>query len=156
VVELFAELEAAAFHFAEVVPPPRRARRRRHRRRGRPAAADELGQRYRGAWRAALLHAFPIRGMAGELEMIELTAKTIPDPLIRALLEAAQREGRADICAACAIALRYPTTIQTLADAVRRFVARAWCADELNRRARLAMEYPRRSLTDTAASSERR
>jgi hypothetical protein len=61
VVELFAELEAAAFHFAEVVPPPRRARwrQRRHRRRGRPAVADELGQRYRGAWRAALLHAFP-------------------------------------------------------------------------------------------------
>lgn len=88
--------------------------------------------------------------------MIELTARTIPDATIRVLLEAAQREGRADICAACAIALRYPTTIRTLADAVRRFVARAWCADEVNRRARLATEYPRRPLTDTAPSSERR
>ena len=65
--------------------------------------------------------------------MIELTARTIPDATIRVLLEAAQ-----------------------LADAVQRFVARAWCADEVNRRARLATEYPRRPLTDTAPSSERR
>jgi hypothetical protein len=36
-----------------------------------------------------------------------------------------------------------------------RLARRARCADELNRRARLAMEYPRRRLTDTAASSER-
>lgn len=48
--------------------------------------------------------------------------------------------GRADICSACATALRCPTPSRTLEDAVRRFVARKLCTDEITRRARRATE----------------
>lgn len=66
----------------------------------------------------------------------EVTGATITDAMIRKLLSDARIQRLAELCVACAKALRHPKTIRTDADAAMRREARRECADEINRLAK--------------------
>jgi hypothetical protein len=66
---------------------------------------------------------------------VDLTAETVTDAMIRAMLADVRHSGDTHLAVVCAKALRHAATITTNAQATARLAARIACAREINERA---------------------
>ncbi len=81
----------------------------------------------------------PAAAAASELPrdvFVELTAETVTDGMIQAMLNYARRHGDPDTAVMCCKALRPLVTITKTVDAAARHAARKGCARQINERAR--------------------